>query len=244
MNWFRADLHIHSVLSPCGDLEMSPRRIIKEAKKKKLDLIAITDHNTTRHCKLMIELGKQEGITVIPGVEFNSMEEIHCLGLFDSIEVTEEVQQYIEEHAPFVKNDPSRFGDQVVVNEKEEIIEEIDYLLIASLQQSINKIEQKIHEFNGIFIPAHIDRPYTSIISQLGFIPKDLIVDAVEISAAYDAEQITTAFKDIPFPIVRNSDAHLPEHIGRAITKYQMNKPSFSELKEILENDLTERIDY
>ena len=45
---FKADLHIHTVLSPCGDLEMSPTAIVDRALSRGLDMIAISDHNTTR----------------------------------------------------------------------------------------------------------------------------------------------------------------------------------------------------
>jgi len=56
MKTYRADLHIHSVLSPCGDLDMSPVNIVEEASRKGLDIIGITDHNTTRHTGLVKRL--------------------------------------------------------------------------------------------------------------------------------------------------------------------------------------------
>lgn len=242
MDWYKADLHVHSVLSPCGDLEMSPVRIIEEAKKQQIDILAITDHNSTKHCKLMMKFGEKEGICVIPGVEFNSMEEIHCVGLFESLEQVDEIQGFIEENAPDIQNDPQRFGYQVVVNEQEEITEEIDYLLIAALTKGINDIEEKVHQVGGLFIAAHIDRPYYSIKSQLGFIPSDIKLDAIEISYAYSADQAIKEFSNLNRTIVRNSDAHMPNQLGRAYTKYQMEKPSFSGLKQILENNLTNRI--
>ena len=41
----RADLHIHTVLSPCAEVEMIPPLIVERALAEHLDLIAITDHN-------------------------------------------------------------------------------------------------------------------------------------------------------------------------------------------------------
>ena len=47
----RADLHIHTVLSPCGDLEMSPENILHFAQIQGLNMIGITDHNSTRQAR-------------------------------------------------------------------------------------------------------------------------------------------------------------------------------------------------
>ena len=40
------DLHIHSTLSPCASLEMSPAAIVRRARELALDVIAVTDHNS------------------------------------------------------------------------------------------------------------------------------------------------------------------------------------------------------
>lgn len=50
MKQYLADLHIHTCLSPCGSLEMSPSEIVRRSLAKGLDAIAITDHNTTLQC--------------------------------------------------------------------------------------------------------------------------------------------------------------------------------------------------
>ena len=63
MRLFKADLHIHTLLSPCGDLDMTPDEIVRLAKKCGLDIIGITDHNSTKHGKLAREYGRQAGVT-------------------------------------------------------------------------------------------------------------------------------------------------------------------------------------
>ncbi|MDO9040600.1 MAG: PHP domain-containing protein, partial [Bacteroidota bacterium] len=90
MKSFRTDLHIHTVLSPCGDLEMSPARIVSLAKKRGLDIIGITDHNSTKQCELVRELGKRLGLKVIRGCEMTSREEVHCLGFFEDFDAMNE----------------------------------------------------------------------------------------------------------------------------------------------------------
>ena len=60
---FNADMHVHSVLSPCGDIEMSPSAIVSQAKAKGLDIIGLTDHNSTLNADVTRRLGRQSGYT-------------------------------------------------------------------------------------------------------------------------------------------------------------------------------------
>jgi len=232
MNKYRADLHIHTVLSPCGSLDMSPVRIIEKAREKGLDIIGITDHNTTRHCKLISKLAELSGIFVLMGVEVTTREEIHCLSFFENDYQLSEFQVYLEKHLPPILNNIGKFGYQVVVDENEQVTEEIEYLLISALDQSINDIEKKVHSLGGIFIPAHIDRPSFSIISQLGFIPAELLIDAIEISANCQPEEVLPFIeKQKDKPLIRCSDAHYEDQIGNAFTTFEIEHLSFYEIK-------------
>ena len=244
MDWYRADLHIHTVLSPCGDLDMSPTNIIASAKQKRIDIIAVTDHNSTRQSQVVMDLGNKAGITVIPGVEFNTSEEIHCLALFESIEKANEAQHFIDEHMGTVKNVPSRFGEQLLVDAQEHILGEEPILLIAALHADLKTIEKKVHALQGLFIPAHIDRYYNSLLSQLGFVPDDLFADAFEVSAAIPASRVSVEYGFIKGPIIRNSDAHHPQHMGRALTRYKLEEPSFAALKDLFIRRKTENIEW
>lgn len=230
MHWFRADLHIHSVLSPCGDLDMSPVRIIQEAKNKKLDIIGITDHNSTLHADVLIELGKKEGITVFPGVEVNTREEVHCLAFFENAESTKSFQKFINQNLPNIKNKPERFGEQLIVNENEEILSEVESILILGLKVSIEEVEKEVHRLKGVFIPAHIDRAMNGIYAQMGFLPDDLNIDAFEVSASVNLSELLKKRTELKNNIlITNSDAHYPDDIGRVVTEYYMRAPSFNE---------------
>lgn len=232
MNKYRADLHIHTVLSPCGDLEMSPVKIIEKAREKGLDIIGITDHNSTRHCKLICKLAEPHGIFVLKGAEVTTREEVHCLTFFENDDQLSEFQAYLEKHLPPIQNNTDKFGYQVVVDEEEQILEEIEVLLISALDQSIGQVEEKVHSLGGIFIPAHIDRPSYSIISQLGFIPADLKIDGIEISSKCRIESITPFISKLKNKtIVRNSDAHYENQIGSGFTTFEMEHRSFAEIK-------------
>lgn len=235
MNSYRTDLHIHSVLSPCGDLDMSPARIIREAVKRKLDIIGITDHNSTRQAKLVHVLGKEHGIFVLMGAEVTSHEEIHNLVFFENAGYLEDFQQYIDTHLLKVKNSPHAFGYQLVVNREEGIEYEEQWSLASALDVSLEELACKVHELKGIFIPAHIDRSKTSIYSQLGFFPTGLEADALEISWRVNQHMFLEDHPEIKgYTLVTNSDAHFPDDIGRVHNIFRMKNRNFDEVRKAL----------
>lgn len=238
MSVYKADLHIHTVLSPCGDLEMSPVNIVKTASEKKLNIIGITDHNSTLHCQLVQKIASDYGIMVLPGAEVTTKEEIHCLAFFENTETLQNFQHYLEEHLPHYPNDTERFGYQVVVDENENILQHVEWLLISAIDQTIEEVEAKIHDLGGLFIPAHIDKPANSLISQLGFIPHNLKADGFELSAHADPEKLKPLLShDTNVPLLRSSDAHIREHIGKAFTLFDMKNLSFNEIRLAFRNE-------
>ncbi len=235
MKEYKADLHIHTVLSPCGSLEMSPGTIIQEALKKSIDIIGITDHNSTRQCREVSREAQKAGITVYSGVEVTTKEEVHCLAFFETFDILDSFQQYLDLHLPDIMNDTDLFGYQVVVDEAENIVYEEPKLLISAIAQSIDQVEEEVHRLKGIFIPAHINRPKYSLISQLGFVPPDLKADAFELSKHISTEEFLKKFsylKDRTF--IRNSDAHQPDLIGESYTILQMENTDFNEFRQAI----------
>ena len=177
MKEFRVDLHLHTCLSPCGSLEMSPRQIVETALEQGLDAIAVTDHNSTLQCLEIQALGEEYGLVVFAGAEVTTREEAHCVALFADNQARAAFQKYLEEHLPTVPNDPERFGDQVWVNGRNEIVGEAPYLLISALDRSVGQIAAVVRRSGGLFIAAHVERPSFSLISQLGFIDPSLPLD-------------------------------------------------------------------
>jgi PHP family Zn ribbon phosphoesterase len=228
MKPFRADLHIHTLLSPCASLEMSPAAIIAVALEKGLDIIAVSDHNSTLHCGLTASLGAQQGIVVLNAVEVTTAEEVHCLVLLPDPLAATRFQEWLDNNSSNVPYNPELFGYQVVIDKEENILQEIDHFLPAALTASIDQVEAEAHRLGGLFIPAHIDRPSFSITSQLGFIPEELYIDAVE---------VTGKIQGLLYPSIRNSDAHVPEQIGRRYTTYLLDSPSFSEIALALKGE-------
>ncbi len=233
MRTFKADLHIHTCLSPCAELEMSPRNIVKGAKKCGLDVIGICDHNSGENVSYVSIAAKNEGLNVLGGIEVCTREEVHILALFSTSEDLLAMQKIVNDHL-FGTNDEKLYGDQVVVNENNEVIGFNKKLLIGATDLSIEEIVNKIHDLNGVAIAAHIDRDSFSIISQLGFVPEGLQIDALEVSKKDKIEN----FKDLGLPLVTFSDAHCLNRIGKRFTNFSMKQVSLEEMrKSLLEED-------
>jgi PHP family Zn ribbon phosphoesterase len=229
---FRADLHIHSCLSPCADLFMTPRNIIEKAASLGINIIAVCDHNSAENIAVTQDLGKKRGISVIPGMEITSSEEVHLLGLFGSLDNAYAMQAIIYEHLQPGENDEDAFGMQVVVNEEDEVLGFNKRLLIGSTDLSVNRIVELIHGFRGIAIASHIDREGFGIIGQLGFIPPEISFDALEISSRINMDTALDRFgmyRSIPW--ITSSDAHQLEDIGRKTAGLYMNHATFEELR-------------
>lgn len=226
----QADLHIHTCLSPCGDWDMSPKAVVEKSREKGLELIAVCDHNSAENAAAAMRLGEKLGLCVLPGMEVCSKEEVHILAIFPGLEPALAMQAHVQAHLPGT-NKPEHFGYQIIANEENEVTGECDLLLIGASTLNLRQIVDKTHELGGLSIAAHVDRPAFGLISQLGFIPPDLPLDAVEVS-------FRTALKDAGkkifgighLPCITSSDAHFPDDIGRASTSLWMDIPGFDEL--------------
>ena len=230
----KADLHIHSCLSPCSDWDMSPRKIVEKSRERQLDLIAICDHNTAENAAATSREGRRQGIAVLPGMEICSREEVHLVTLFKKIDDALEMQEFIYAHLPG-KNEPEVFGHQVVADEHDQVLGENTRLLIGATQLSLHDIVDMAHHLSGICISSHVDRPSYSLISQLGFIPEDLHLDAVEVSYRVPLDKALDKVSGIQdYPCVTASDAHFLEDIGKVWTAFMLAAPTLEEIQMAL----------
>lgn len=225
------DLHIHSSLSPCAEMEMLPTRMIEEAKMKGLDAIGICDHNSVENVLSVRKAGEKRGIQVIGGIEVTSSEEVHILGFFDDNDNLFEFQDIVYKNLKGI-NDEEKFGIQSIVNENDEFISTNKRLLIGATELTTEKIVDAIHCLDGLAIASHIDRPNFSIISQLGFIPEGLKLDALELSPNHEPQ--ITNYENYGLPFVSFSDAHRLDEIGRVFTFFMLKEASIKEIKKAL----------
>lgn len=198
------DLHIHSALSPCGDADMTPNNIVNMSLLKGLDIIAVSDHNTAGNVRAVQKVAG-DNLLVIAGMEITTQEEVHMLSLFPDIERAEEMDKIIKGYLPKIENRADIFGNQLYMDENDEITGEENTLLISATSLDIYETIKAVKELGGIIIPAHIDRSSYSIISNLGFIPPDISFSCVEITDKAD-ESFRKLYEN--YKIITNSDAH------------------------------------
>lgn len=231
MKKFKTDLHIHSCLSPCGDLDMSPRRIVEKCRETGLDIIALCDHNSAENVEPAIRAGEALGIRVLPGMEINAREEVHTLAVFGQASQAFAMQEIVYGSLTGI-NRPEFFGEQVRVNEFDEIEGFNDRLLIGAVDLGFEEIVREIHRLGGLCIASHVDRPSYSLVSQLGFVPPGVHLDAVEVSdphwAVREGREILAG---LGLPVVTSSDAHFLKDIGRRVSVFHMEAATVEELR-------------
>lgn len=229
----RADLHMHTCLSPCAEIDMTPREIVTVSRQRGLDLIAITDHNSAENVEATRRAAEGTGLTVLAGMEVSSSEEVHIIALFESPGKAGELQDVIHRNLPAGENDERLYGHQIIVNEKNEVMGFNRRLLIAATNLTVQSVLDLVRSLGGIAIASHVDREAFSILSQLGFIPEDLHFDALEFSPRVSIQEAEATFPALKrFPWVSFSDAHYVKDIGRRTTAFTMREPSLDEMRQ------------
>ncbi|MCK9226551.1 MAG: hypothetical protein M0P30_01985 [Syntrophorhabdaceae bacterium] len=213
---------------------MSPRVIVQKAREARLDIIAVTDHNMSENAPYVKELGERTGLMVLSGMELQTQEEIHLLAIFDEYDRARELQSMIYGLLPDVPNDTEFWGDQVVVDTEDNIVRMEDRLLINSADISVEDAAAWIKAHGGIAIASHIDSPTFSIISQLGFIPANIPLDALEVRNLERAGELAPFIMKQGIPFVTFSDAHYPDDIGRRRTLLTMDVPDCAGIERAL----------
>jgi PHP family Zn ribbon phosphoesterase len=232
---FRADLHIHTCLSPCGELEMYPRGVVERARAAGLDIIAVTDHNSAENAAAVGEAAAGTGLTVLPGMELTTEEEAHILGLFAAGADLGPLLAEVYRNLPDLTAKRRFIEDQVIVDAEDGVTGFNPHCLMGATRLTVYEAVALIHGHGGLAVASHIDREAFSVISQLGFIPPDLALDAVEVSPLLPFDKaLATYGTTLPYPLVRFSDAHRPEEIGRAAMDFLMAAPSLEEIGKAL----------
>lgn len=210
------DFHIHSALSPCGDKDMTPNNIVNMAALSGLNTIAVSDHNSIGNVKAAMEVGKSCGVSVIAGMEIETAEEVHILTLYPSLEAAEYAAKKVYESLPDIKNRPEIFGEQLYMNEDDEVTGIEEKLLISPTTLAIEDVFELVRESGGLFIPAHVDRHSYSVLTNLGFIPDNIPIRHIEISKKVeDVKAYLDSREDLKgYNIFRNSDAHYLQDIS------------------------------
>ena len=201
-----ADLHMHSCLSPCADDDMTPANICGMAFIKGLQAIAVTDHNTGRNLPYVKEAADHYGLIFLPGMEITTKEEVHLLGYFRDVETAVEVGEIFSSHLPPMKNKPDFFGNQLVMNTDDEVVDVEDRLLIGATDLDLEECTRIIREHGGAAVPAHINRGH-GLLTNLGLFPAEPEFPVVEVRNELDVNDKLIGNRRR----LQSSDAH---HLG------------------------------
>ena len=238
-----ADLHIHTVLSPCAEYLMIPDLIVESALLAGVQLLAVTDHNSGENADAVVSAGKRVGVAVLPGMEVESREGVHMLALFDDVDTLCSWQSRVYAALPDRENDERFFGVQLVVDSHGSLKSINHRLLITSTDMSVETISAEVAERGGLSLPAHVDRQASGILAVLGFIPEELRPVAVEISSVLAPKEAVARFPQLAgMTMIRSSDAHLLADVGRVPTTLLIEEPSVHEILLACRGELGRRL--
>ncbi len=227
---FVADLHIHTCLSPCAEVDMTPLRIVERAVSEGLDIIAISDHNSVENVAVAMKVASQKGLALLPAMEVTSSEEVHVLAVFGSQGDAYRMQEIVYQN--MIMGSGGGWGEQVIVNERDEVMGFNDKPLFSATTLSLGALVREIHSIGGLAIASHIDRDAFSVIGQLGFVPDDVEFDAFEVTRPADAGSLRSLYPDMPH--LSSSDAHSLGDVGRRTSSFLIEEPSFDEVGKAL----------
>ncbi len=232
-----ADLHIHTVLSACAEVEMIPPLIVSQALQMGLSLIAVTDHNSCGNAIAVAQAAAGTGLTVLSGMELQTREEIHLLCLFDDLATSLQWQQEVFLKMPQMSNRPEFFGEQWLVDANGDWIRMEERLLAVSAEMSLEAAVAGVHSLRGLAIPSHVDRPSFSLLANLGLIPEGLQADALEVTARFAPK---SGYREWPslkgWPLIVNGDAHRLKEISNR-TAFLIEEANVREISAALRGE-------
>jgi len=237
MKKFRADLHVHTVLSPCAEVEMIPPLIVQEALERNIDIIAITDHNASANVQAVQKAALGSPLKVLAGMEVQSREDVHLLCLFENFEILEIWQSSVDASLPDMQNNAEFFGDQFVVDESGEFIRSEPRMLLTSTDFSIDEIFERVNTLGGLVIPAHVNRSSYGLFPTLGLLSDQWPILALEISRHITPEEASITFPDLKgIPLIQSGDVHrLDEFLGTTI--FTLAEPTLAEIRMAFKNE-------
>ncbi len=239
MRRFVADLHVHTLLSPCAAVEMTPRNIVWHAVRHGIDIVAITDHNAGDNVPAALAAAKGTDVTVLPGMEVETKEEVHLVALFEKPRQLFAWEKVVAAHRSGRMNDTDRLGAQFVVDEEDNLVAVKEEMLLTSLTLSLNEVCDQVNALGGLVIASHVDRPAYSVLSQLGFIPPGLALAAVEVSRRTPRAEAAKRFPAIGgLPVVTASDAHtIEDFLSGPKMAFNLEAPTLAEIRQAINNE-------
>lgn len=234
------DMHIHSCLSPCGEDEMLPNDIVRMALINGLEMIAVCDHNSCANVPAVMAAAEKAGLIVVPAMELCTAEEVHILCYFIDIRQALSFSNYVYEKLPAVQNVPRIFGNQLVCDEKDQVVSSIEKLLTNASEISLEELPLLMEQYGGTAIPAHIEKGSNSILSNLGFLPPEFPFATTEIFNFSEFEKSKKRYPELSkLKTLKNSDAHRLTDISERQQSLSLRENTAAAFVSYLKEDLS-----
>ncbi|MCL1941821.1 MAG: PHP domain-containing protein [Synergistaceae bacterium] len=238
---YLADLHVHSVLSPCADVEMGASDIVEKCRSEGISIIAVTDHNHVANFRALRDaaVGPGNPLLVLPGMEAQSMEDIHVVVIFPDEDTAYKYKDWLWQKMPDIKNRENKFGYQLIIDKENNVLAQEDILLIQGAMMSVDEISSEALKMGCIVIMAHMDRPSFSYEAVLGPLPDEFQCSAIELSSQVKEGEIPEWAAKYPGrTFIRSSDAHKLDRISRSVcTRMKLGGLSFEEVRLALRRE-------
>lgn len=208
MNRYYYDLHMHSCLSPCADNDNTPNNLAGMGALNGLNVMALTDHNTTKNCPAFFAAAKRQGIVPIAGTELTTAEDIHIVFLFEELEAAMEFDLFLQSRRILIKNRVDIYGEQLITDENDEVIGKDEHLLSNATTITVEECAALGKRFGAVCYPAHIDREANGIVAVLGTFPKDCGFRCTEFHSAESIEKYSKMYDLDGITKLVCSDAH------------------------------------
>lgn len=173
-----------------------------------LNVIALTDHNTSKNCPAFFKAAKKYGIIPIAGMELTTSEDIHVVCLFEELEDAMRFDEYVTSNRMLIKNRKEIFGEQLILDENDERIGEIEHLLTNASSISITDVKDIVTDFGGVCYPAHVDRDANGVIAILGTLPTDCGFSYYELRDKENVRDYSEKYGIVEDRFLISSDAH------------------------------------
>lgn len=200
---------------------MLPEQIVKAALFHEINLIAITDHNASQNAAAVISVAEEQGLLALPGMELQTIEEIHSLCLFDNLDQLQTLQELVDRLLPNQSNNEAVFGPQVIVDRHGEVLAHEKRMLLAPVQITIQEACRFVSNLGGLFIPAHVNREAFGLLPRLGCVPPDLEVEFLEITRNANKDTLLQKYPQLAeYHLLKNGDVHYLEDFLGALEFY------------------------
>ncbi len=223
---FRGDFHIHSCLSPCAHISMTPHEVAKALSRAGVEWAAITDHNSCGNVAIFEKVLSDYGITLLAGVEVETREEVHVLVYLKDVKTAQGFSDELRKYLPDVENDPEKFGYQLFVDENDKFVAMEEKMLSMATSLSIEELWNMVKKYDGLFVYAHVLRKF-GVVTQLGFLPDFPYPDALE------CKNPSKEMKE-KMTVLKSSDAHFLNQITRPYVEIEARERNFESFKTAL----------